>query len=235
MQVIASRAGACGAALIAADDRLVERVEFERGRATVTYRTPVARYERVRLGLSGAHQVGNAAVAIRALETFAVVSPQVNAAAVLAAARDVEWPARLEWLRLAGDRFVLIDAAHNPSGAAALADYARASGIAPLPVVLAMMKDKDARGIIAALAPIASSIVATDVGSPRALPAGDLAAAIAAHAPALPVAALTPPDQALRQALATSPRVVVAGSIFLVGPIRASLIEAGARPAAGPL
>ena len=87
--------------------------------------TPVRAYPPVRLGLAGAHQAANAAVAVRTLETLAAVTPlHVDADAVVAGLRDVRWPARLEWLHHPGTGArVLVDAAHNPAGARALASY----------------------------------------------------------------------------------------------------------------
>jgi folylpolyglutamate synthase/dihydropteroate synthase len=81
--------------------------------------------------------------------------------------------------------------------------------------------------MITALAPVASLFVATAVPHARARPAEDLAAEIRKHA-SVPVIAASPPETALRRALEHSPRVVAAGSIYMVGPLRARLIEAGA-------
>ena len=141
---------------------------------------------------------------------------------------DVEWPARLEWLRTAEGHFVLVDAAHNPAGAAALADYLRAAGVAPLPLVFAVMQDKAVDAILSQLVPTVSAIVATQAGSPRAMSAADLAAHITATWPSLPVVTIAEPDRALARALDRGGRAVVAGSIFLVGPLRARLIARGA-------
>ena len=60
---------------------------------------------------------------------------------------DVEWPARLEWLRFPQGGDVLLDAAHNPAGAEALADYVRATTGA-LPLVFGVMRDKDVDAIV---------------------------------------------------------------------------------------
>ena len=63
----------------------------------------------------------------------------------------MRWPGRLEHIRLAGGRSLLLDAAHNPAGAEALATSCRRGGRQPL--VFAAMRDKDVRGILAALVP----------------------------------------------------------------------------------
>jgi dihydrofolate synthase / folylpolyglutamate synthase len=146
----------------------------------------------------------------------------------------VDWPARLEWLRVDAARHVLIDAAHNPAGAAALAEYLAAVAVGPLPVVVALMKDKDSEGILRALAPMASLFVATEVSSPRALPSIELAARISRIVPGARVIPIADPDDAIGEALAHGGRAVVAGSIYLVGPARARLIQRGAVPVDQP-
>ena len=106
-----------------------------------------------------------------------------------AAARVERRSHRLDGRRMAGPSGmatprgygeVLIDAAHNPAGAATLAEYLAEAGVAPIPLILGVMKDKDVDAIVTALAPVVSSFIATEVDSPRALPAADLAARIAA-------------------------------------------------------
>jgi len=71
--------------------------------------------------------------------------------AVTTGLSDCEWPGRLEWLRLPSGGEVLLDAAHNPSGASALANYLSDAQLAPLPIVFAAMRDKDVKGMLAPL------------------------------------------------------------------------------------
>ena len=92
-----------------------------------------------------------------------------------------EWPARLEWLRVPPNGELLLDAAHNPAGAAALASYLQDTGSKKLPIVFAAMADKDLKSMIAALAPVASAFIATTVPNSRARTADQLAAEIRAH------------------------------------------------------
>ncbi|HYU80220.1 MAG TPA: Mur ligase family protein [Vicinamibacterales bacterium] len=227
-QVIETAAADVGATIVPADLRLAQDVQLVRGRATICVDTPLRRYREMRLGLSGRHQVANAIVAIRALELLEVSGVRLAHADIVSAVRDVEWPARLEWLQLQSGSRVLIDAAHNPAGAEALAEYIRDSGSAPVAVVLAVMKDKDVESIARALAPVASRFVTTALPLSRALSAIDLrdrirracAGALVEHAPN--------PEAALRAALAATSKAVAAGSIFFVGPLRAQLIAAGA-------
>jgi dihydrofolate synthase / folylpolyglutamate synthase len=155
-------------------------------------------------------------------------------------------------------REVLLDGAHNPDGAAALAEALDdlrphlTGGTGPDParltLVWATMADKDVAGVIAAAsrsrALAAATIVCTAVDLPRAMPAEELAAAWRAGLPSADVRALPDPAAALDLALriGTGP-VVVAGSLYLVGEARSRLLDdpllydpadpATARPPAG--
>ena len=214
--------------------------------APLTWAIPSATGRPVELALNGAHQHANAAVAVEVLRLCAFgpaeagprskrtnpaeILPRVALTrdAIVAALTDVEWPARLEWLRLK-DGDVLLDAAHNPAGAQALADYVLSS-VGPLPLVCSIMRDKDVSAIARALAPGVSRFVATTAPTPRALPARELAEHIHRAVPEAVVECQDNTDAAIRQSLAGTPRAMVAGSIFLVGPVRAGLLARGATP-----
>jgi dihydrofolate synthase/folylpolyglutamate synthase len=185
-------------------------------------------YPPLKLALAGRHQLENAAVAVAILETWSTRVSFVPTSAIVTGLTDCHWPARLEWLRLAGGGELLMDAAHNPAGAAALATYLQDASLAPMPIVLAVMADKDLAGMVKPLVPVASAFVATTVPHSRARPADALAAALRVLAPKLPIDAEANAEAAVERALERSGRAVVAGSIFLIGPLRARLLEAGA-------
>jgi dihydrofolate synthase / folylpolyglutamate synthase len=228
--VIVAEAARRGAPVVPAGTDCVARSQLVAGRASIDLRTPRAAYRGVTLGLNGAHQIANAVVAARTLETCSDEGLEVGRNDVVTGLSEVEWPARLEWLRLRQNQHVLIDAAHNPAGAAALADYLRAADVAPLPVVLAVMRDKDVDAIILALSPVVSRFVTTEIASPRCTTATDLAEKVARVLPGADLVRRPDPHAAIDAALSASDRVAVAGSIFLVGPLRAQLIERGATP-----
>lgn len=222
---------------------VVERVAHESGAPIIAAR-PAAAGTPITLALHGAHQHDNAAIAVAVLRACHRAGLTVERPHIIAALTDVEWPARLEWLRLQRDAApvagaaaagvladevdVLLDAAHNPAGAAALASYVR-SAAGRMPIVLGVAADKDAGGIAAALAGAATRFIATQAASPRALPAGELAARIAQAAPDCRVDVDDDPESALARAWGEEPRAGVAGSILLVGPLRARLLARGAR------
>nr|AXL06713.1 hypothetical protein A3J29_07225 [uncultured bacterium] len=223
MTVIRDVAATQGAPLVHAGPEQVASMTLRNGRGTVTIETPEHRYPSVDLALAGAHQVGNATVAVRTLEVCRARGIQNEASDVLTALTDVAWPARIEFVRMDDNKEVILDAAHNPDGAAALAEFLRSAGLAPLPLVVAVMKDKDVQGMVRALVPVASLVVATQADSARALPAAELKAVVQSVS-SVAVDTFVDPYAAVMRALDGVPRAVVAGSIFLVGPLRERLL-----------
>lgn len=127
-------------------------------------------YSDVFLPLHGEHQAHNAAVALAAVEAFfgAGADRQLDVDTVRAGFATAASPGRLERMRTAPT--VFIDAAHNPAGAAALADALGTEfDFRFLVGVLSVMGDKDVTGILTALEPAFDQVVVTHNGSPRAL------------------------------------------------------------------
>jgi dihydrofolate synthase/folylpolyglutamate synthase len=125
-------------------------VRMDDGRAVIGLATPADRYQNVRLALRGRHQAANAVVAVRLLETLAASGVHVARDAIVHGLTAVVWPARLELLTAAAlgrpDRQVLLDSAHNPAGARALAEYLAEWHPRGLPIVFGVMRDKDVGG-----------------------------------------------------------------------------------------
>jgi len=133
-------------------------------------------YSDVHLPLHGEHQAHNAALALAAVEAFfgAGKDRQLDVDSVRAGFAAVTSPGRLERMRSAPT--VYIDAAHNPAGAAALAQtLAEEFDFRFLVGVISVLADKDVDGILAALEPVLDRIVVTHNGSPRALDVESLA------------------------------------------------------------
>ncbi|SDY15495.1 dihydrofolate synthase / folylpolyglutamate synthase [Amycolatopsis xylanica] len=128
-------------------------------------------YDQIFLPLHGAHQAANAALALAAVEAFfgAGKDRQLVAEAVREAFAEVEMPGRLERVRAAPT--VILDSAHNPHGARALAQALTDEfAFRKLAAVVAVMSEKDALGILEALEPAISDIVVTVNSSPRSMP-----------------------------------------------------------------
>jgi dihydrofolate synthase/folylpolyglutamate synthase len=172
---------------------------------------PGWRLDDLTLGLLGAYQPGNALLAVAAARVLGVGERATRQG--LARAR---WPGRFEVRRRAGGWLVL-DGAHNPAGARALAASLDAYfGQAPATFVVGMLRDKDAAGILAPLLPRARRVVLTASSSPRAAAPGDLRALVPAAVPCA-LAASVSEALALADEEPASPILCVAGSLTLVG------------------
>lgn len=195
---------------------------FKDGRLTVRIETPRATYGPLELGLRGRHQLANALTMVRLAETIDErTALAIPAAAIESGLRDVEWPGRLQLASWRGAT-VLVDAAHNPAGARALAAYV-AEVHGRLPFVFAAMRDKDIAGILEPLAPVMSALTLTVAPTPRAASLDELDAAAAKAAPSVPRHHAATPMAAIEQAAASGSTVAVAGSLYLAGAVLAEL------------
>lgn len=192
------------------------------------------------LGLAGAHQAQNAGAACATLE--AIREDRISPEAMAIGLREASWPARLQLLKpgpLApeGGPPVWIDAAHNPHGAAVLAEAVRArspEGGDRCVAIVAMQAAKDAGGMLSALVPAVDELVACPLpdsggqeGGPGANPR-DLAAIVESLGRKARVAA----DLAEAVALAGqagADRIYISGSIYLCGAALALNGEAVAQ------
>ncbi|HET6561734.1 MAG TPA: folylpolyglutamate synthase/dihydrofolate synthase family protein [Marmoricola sp.] len=178
LPILVDRAREVGATLLreGVDFGVVHRAAAVGGQV-VTLRGLHAQYDEVFLPLYGEHQAHNAALALAAVEALTVDEP-LSDEVVREAFGEVTSPGRLEIVRRGPT--VLLDAAHNPHGAAAVVEAVRDSFIFdPLVGVVGVMADKDAEGMLAELEPIFSEIVCTQSSSARSMSAealGEIAA-----------------------------------------------------------
>lgn len=221
-EVLSSLCAAAGAEFVDADSQTHVDAQTVGGRTLVALRTPVRDYGRIPLGLRGGHQVPNALVAVRLLESLERLFP-IGADAIVSGLRDVRWPGRLDLIESESGRRVLLDAAHNPAGASALAAYLKQEFREPLPFVFGAMRDKDVASMLKTLLPVSSGMVMTEPHNARAHPAEALAALALTLAPQCRIEVEPEPKDALERAWAWRPMVCAAGSIFLVGDILSSL------------
>jgi len=194
----------------------------DRGRTPVnvfTLQTPARDYGLLTLALRGEHQVANAIVAVRLLERLNDCGISVTADAVRDGLAHVAWPGRLEHRTLGGGRELILDAAHNPAGAAALASYLTNIGGERPVLVFGAMRDKDVHGMLSALLPTVSRMIVTRASNSRSADPEALAAEARAIAPSLDVEVSVSPAAAMATAWSSSSRIVVAGSIFLLGDV----------------
>jgi dihydrofolate synthase/folylpolyglutamate synthase len=193
----------------------------------VDARTPRGELADLRIGLLGAHQAENAAVALALLDALAerhgIAIDESSVRRGLAATR---WPGRLELLDGAriGVGRVLLDGAHNPAGAAALAGALRDLGLPRPTIVFGAMRAKKVHAVLRALAPLEPRFVFTRVEDPGARDPAELARIWRRVAGGEAEVAPTPAE-ALRRADADP--IVVAGSLYLVGAVRGMITGTG--------
>jgi dihydrofolate synthase/folylpolyglutamate synthase len=222
--VVAGAAAAHSAPLVAAHEGCRADATDEGSRTRLAIQTPAHSYPPVLLALRGDHQVDNAIVAVRALEALEVQGWRIGQDAMIHGLAEAWWPGRLDLRALSGGRSLLIDGAHNPAGAAALASYVQRLWPQGCPVVFGAMADKDLGGMLRPLVMVARPLIATRAPGRRAAEP----AAIAGQAQDVGVSeVLVVPeiDEALDAAWARSERVVVAGSLYLAGRVLECMAE----------
>ncbi|MHA6784623.1 bifunctional folylpolyglutamate synthase/dihydrofolate synthase [Pseudonocardia saturnea] len=209
---------------------VVER-EIAVGGQRIALRGLSGTYDDIFLPLHGEHQASNAALALAAAEALIGAGPKqpLDPDAVRAAFAGVTSPGRLERLAAGqGVPTVLVDAAHNPHGARALAAallgefrFTRLVG------VVGVMRDKDARGILAELEPVLHEVVVTATSSSRAMDADELGALAtevfgAERVSVEPVlrAAVEQAGELAEEAGESGVGVVVTGSVVTAGETR---------------
>ena len=223
-QVIASACVVAGARFVDADHGVQIDSTSVDGRTSVRIRTPERDYGWIPLGLRGEHQVSNALVSVRLLEELrSAGQAPIEADAIATGLRDVRWPGRLQMVEMPEGRRVLLDAAHNPAGAWALAAYLRREFPEPLPIVFGAMRDKDVALMLKALIPVSSVLLITKPSNARAYAAEELAVIVKTLSPTTAIEIHPQPREALGRAWMLCPLACATGSIFLVGDLLASL------------
>ena len=185
-------------------------------------------YPHLHLPLLGRHQASNAAVAVAALEALSQTG--IPSTLVEQGLSQVRWPGRLEIVYEAPT--VILDGAHNPLAARAL--RGALEELWPgrkIQLLVGMSSDKPVEAIGQILGPISASATCTRSRHPRAIDPVALATRLEAsfqdvHVMSDPLDGYT----YLLNALGSSDILVVTGSLFLVGEIRAALRQAHVRP-----
>jgi dihydrofolate synthase/folylpolyglutamate synthase len=169
------------------------------------------------LGLRGAHQRWNAALAVAALR---ILRPDLDESVVRRGLAEASWPARFQIFRGA-DRTVVVDGAHNPAAAEVLAETWREEFGKQKPVLIfGTVGDKDARSMFVILRQLASRVIFTSVPTQRGRNGSELAADLG----------MGPGDEVIEDPASALDReksglVLVAGSLYLAGKALACLEE----------
>jgi dihydrofolate synthase / folylpolyglutamate synthase len=175
------------------------------------------RYHTSPLALRGEYQKQNAAVAIAAIRTAKM---DLGEKAIVRGLATVEWPARFQ----KSDERTIIDGAHNPGAARVLAQtWHEVFGDHKATLVLAVLSDKDLRGICEAVAPIAESIILPKIRSERGAEPRQLAEIFAIITPSMPCSIVSQIEDALILARAQPNPILITGSLHFAGEVLAHL------------
>jgi dihydrofolate synthase/folylpolyglutamate synthase len=213
--VLQERAAATGVPLLLEGRDLSVRVTArELSGQTVDLAGPGWRIEGARLPLLGTFQPSNALLAAAAARVLEVAPEGISAG--LARAR---WPGRFEVLRYR-DRHVVLDGAHNPAGARALAaSLTEWFADAPVTLIFGALRDKDAAGMLGPLAARAERVILTASSSPRAAAPDALRVHVPSGVEPVETAASAAEALALAERAPRTPILCVAGSLSLIGDV----------------
>jgi dihydrofolate synthase/folylpolyglutamate synthase len=176
-------------------------------------------YHESPIGLLGANQKRNAALAIAALRAAKI---DIDDSAIARGLANIDWPARFQrW-----DERTVIDGAHNPAASRVLAETWRENfGDQQATLILAILSDKDLGGICEALAPISDYVFLPKIRSERAAPPDEVAQILSAITPSLPYSITPSVAHALDQARAKPHPILLTGSLHFAGEALAYLRE----------
>ncbi|MDB5084004.1 MAG: hypothetical protein JWN30_890 [Bacilli bacterium] len=175
------------------------------------------------VGLLGAHQAQNAALAIRAAEVVARIRPEfaVSSAGIRRGISSASWPGRFEVI--ADHPIVILDGAHNPDGVQALTSAIKT--LLPgkhIRVVMGILQDKVIPDVINPIARLARQVIVTQPNTPRAAQSGKVEQILKELG--VPSVSITPVSDAVLYALENSSEeevVLVTGSLFTISEARA--------------
>lgn len=220
-QIIEEKARAVGAPVLRADEQVsVRRLSQDLDGQMLSIETAEGPWAPFRLPLLGDFQLGNCALAVAALEWMRnslglPLAPDI----IRAGLEKARWPGRCQVV--SRDPIFLVDVAHNPDAAKALAAFLKKfRGDKPVALICGMLSDKDAEGFFRLLRPVVDACVLVPLDSERNMPMDRLLAA--AKAARLPAAEGAMPDavkNAKKWAKKNNGIVVAAGSLYLASAV----------------
>jgi len=192
------------------------------------FRGPSLELKNLSFALKGPHQRENAALALGALGILRTKGFAITDEAVRLGLAAVRWAGRLEVVE--EHPTILLDGAHNAAGSAALRRALEEFKFRRLILVIGILADKDYRGIIRRLAPLAHRLIVTRPPDDRAL-APELLAAEAMHWNRRVEVATNPRNAVVRarEVAGADDLICIAGSLYLVGAVRPLFTHRKAR------
>ena len=219
-RVIAAVAEQMGVPMVATEDTPLAVREMTLSGTVADY----GEWQRVHIPLLGTYQPFNLANVLAAVPLLRGAGLQLPDEAVREGLAAVQWRGRFE--KLCEQPLILSDGAHNPEGVDAAVDSIKAYfGEEKVLLLSGVMADKDYRGMVATLAPVAAEAFTLTPDNPRALPAADFAAAFAEGG--VPAQGYDSVPRAVAAAVArareTGKPLISLGSLYMYGEVTAAL------------
>ncbi len=191
----------------------------------ICVRVPTGVYSNGRVPFWGAHQARNAALAVAALHVLRGRGWRISESAIESGVAQARWPGRFDVVGL--NPPVVLDGAHNPAAANALAKAWKSApwGRQRATLIFSCLKDKDVQGIVAALSPVVRRVIVIPLKSDRACPVEDLGAVWRGRCPTETAANFQ--DAWKKATMDKHSPILVAGSLYLVGEAMAYLRRPG--------
>ena len=225
LAIVRSEAARQGAPLFEVQREVNWQTKEAEGGQWVRLETPKAVYPEVFLPLAGEHQVVNLALAVRIAELAGQSGFEISKESVTVGVPSTVWEGRLE--RIGDAPPLLVDVAHNPLAAAALARYLEEHPHSNRVLVYGVMKDKRSSAMLDALLPHVQHLIVTRPPNPRAQDPESVVRVAARRGGSCE--AIDSPERALASArlkAGNKGEVIVTGSVFLVGEAKRLLLQA---------
>lgn len=207
--------------ILAGRDFTIRRNDVE---GSLTFQGLTATTHGLFLSLNGSYQTGNAALALATAEQLSSLGFPVSSQALQNGLKSARWPGRMEVIRLSDGIELLLDGAHNPAGALALADALETYATRRKILLLGMMEDKDLHGVLRPLLQQVQQVITVSPSQERAIPAVSLANSCRrAGRPATAADSVAAGLKAAQAASNPGDLIIAAGSLFLVGELKALL------------
>ena len=218
--VIAAKAKAVGVPMVATENTPITVRETTLSGSVVDY----GDWQNVRLPLLGSYQPYNLANVLAAVPLMRGAGLSVSDEAVYRGVANAAWPGRFE--RISNNPLIISDGAHNPEGVEAAAESIKTYFKDEKVLLLSgVMADKDYRGMVATLAPLAAEAFTLTPDNPRSLPAADFAQAF--REGGVPATAYETVDAAVAAAVArakeTGKPLISLGSLYMYCEVTAAL------------
>ena len=199
-------------------------VRHDDAEGSLTYQGSTGTTQGLFPSLAGSYQTGNAALALAAAEQLSSLGFPVSTQALQHGLKSARWPGRMELIRLSDGIELLLDGAHNPAGARALADALEAYATRRKILLLGMMEDKDLHGVLDTLLQQVQQVITVSPSQERAISAASLADSCrTAGTPATAADSVAAGLEAAQAAARPGDLIIAAGSLFLVGELKALL------------